>query len=281
MWCSTPQQWISSYVSVRAWMYGHSSSSENAASADSSFEDRALYSFPMESDPPEFGPGTPVPEPLRQLSEFVRAARLMLPSQFPGLLLGLDRVLEIKEIPLDPVRMETAMKQLEQRGSNYGSFHSMIKFTLERIVDSPDKRYLVALAHLDSVALAGPDGAVLAELPLDSFPLAADRWNQIAGAGAKATEDAAKVKAEQAKAEADRVAKAGADAASAVEKRRATVEAAAEMVLKGPYGPDVAAILSEAPPMPLRHVPASWTKQPSRSWQLLFKHSSALVEYFA
>ncbi|WP_311032273.1 lysozyme inhibitor LprI family protein [Mesorhizobium koreense] len=217
-------------------------SPKNAASADSSFKDRALYSFPMESDPPEFGPGTPVPEPLRQLSEFVRAARLMLPSQFPGLLLGLDRVLEIKEIPLDPVRMETAMKQLEQRGSNYGSFHSTIKFTLERIVDSPDKRYLVALAHLDSVALAGPDGAVLAELPLDSFPLAADRWNQIAGAGAKATEDAAKVKAEQAKAEADRVAKAGADAASAVEKRRATVEAAAEMALKGPYGPDVAGV---------------------------------------
>ena len=238
-------------------------SPKNAASADSSFKDRALYGFPMVSDPPEFGPGAPVPESLRRLSEFIRAARLMLPSQFPGLLLGLDRVLEIKEIPLDALRMETAMKQLEQRGSNYGSFHSTIKFTLERIVDSPDKRYLVALAHLDSVALAGPDGTKLAELPLESFPLAADRWNQVAGAASKAAENAAKVKAEQARAEAEGAAKASTAAASAVEKARSAVEEAAQGVLQGPYGPDVIGIrlgmtFDEADAIIRKHMDIGW-----------------------
>jgi hypothetical protein len=222
-----------------------------------------MYGFAMVGDPPEFGPGAPVPQPVRQLSEFVRAARLVLPSQFPALVLGLDRVLEIKEIPLEPSRMEAVMKRLEQHASVNDSVHSRVAFTLEKVVDSPDKRYLIMLAHVDSVTLLSPDDTVLAELPLDSFPLAADRWSQVVGTASKAAEDAAKVKAEQARSEAERIAKANADATSALEKARAGVEDAAQGALRGPYGPDVVGIrlgmtFEEADAIIRKHMDVGW-----------------------
>lgn len=202
---------------------------------------RATYGF-MLGDAPEYAPNVPIPERYRGTTELTRLGRSILPTQFPNVVLGLDRVLEIKEIHVDPTTIEAAMKRLEQHASVNDSIHSRIAFTVEDVIDSPDKRYLIVLAHLDLVTLLAPDDTVLAEVPVDSFPLAADRWNQLTSAAANAAEDAARTKSEQTKAEAERSAKANADAAAAVEQGRASVEAAAERALERPYGPDIVGV---------------------------------------
>ena len=218
------------------------------APASAEFQKRAVYAFEMgDGDPP---------------SQLVRLGREVLPSSRPSVILGLDRVLESADVPIAPDRMEAVMKRLEHGNVN-DSVSSHVQFAIEGIADSPGNRELILLAHLEAVTLLDPDGKVLADLPLESFPLAVDRWKQETDAAAKAAADAQQVKADQATLAAKQQADSAAAAAEAGSKAAAGVEDAATAALSGAYGPDVVGLrlgmtFDEADAVIREHMEVGW-----------------------
>jgi hypothetical protein len=181
-------------------------------------------------------------------------------------LVGLDRVLELGGIPIDPKRAERVVFDLSHRAHESEDVQARIVMHIEGAAAAPKGAGpgLVLLARLEAVAILDNKGREFARFPAEAFPLAADRAHAREKAEADKVAAAAQEKqqaamAETARKEAAATAANDAKAAAAENVRRAAL-AVFQSETSGPdvLGIRLGASYADAEALIRKHMQVGW-----------------------